>query len=71
MSYDKLKKIINENFEKKEKVGPKSDKKLVKAMRSGNQLVINGVSSRGSKTRDIYSLLGFTSAHNTINRTCK
>ena len=49
----------------------KTDKKLVKAMRSGNQLVINGVSSRGSKTRDIYSLLGFTSAHNTINRTCK
>ena len=29
MSYDKLEKIINESFEKKEKVGPKSDKKLV------------------------------------------
>ena len=30
MSYDKLEKIINENFEKKEKVSPKSDKKLIK-----------------------------------------
>ena len=29
MSYDKLEKIINESFEKKEKVSPKSDKKLV------------------------------------------
>tara|TARA_Y100001970_G_C14143239_1_gene808380 strand:- start:994 stop:1521 length:528 start_codon:yes stop_codon:yes gene_type:complete len=49
----------------------KTDKKLVQAMRSGNQLIINGVSSRGTKTKDIYSLLGFTSAHNVINRTCK
>ena len=48
-----------------------NNKKLVKAMRSGNQLVINGISSRGTKTKDIYSLLGFTSAHNVINRTCK
>ena len=29
MSYDNLEKIINESFEKKEKIGPKSDKKLV------------------------------------------
>ena len=32
MSYDKLEKIINESFEKKEKVSSKSDKKLVKAL---------------------------------------
>ncbi len=49
----------------------KTDKKMVQSMRSGNQLIINGVSSRGSKTKDYYSLLGFTSAHNKINRTCK
>ena len=29
MSYDKLEKIINENFKKKEKISPKSDKKLI------------------------------------------
>ena len=32
MGYDKLEKIINESFEKKEKVGPKSDKKLLKLL---------------------------------------
>ena len=32
MSYDKLKKIINESFEKKEKVDTKTDKKLLKAI---------------------------------------
>ena len=29
MNLDKLEKIINENFEKKEKINPKSDKKIL------------------------------------------
>ncbi len=33
MSYNKLEKIINENFKKKERVSPKSDKKLIKAIK--------------------------------------
>ena len=33
MNYDKLEKIINISFEKKEKVGPKSDKKLIKVLK--------------------------------------
>ena len=32
MNYNKLEKIINKSFETREKVGPKSDKKLVKAI---------------------------------------
>ena len=32
MNLDKLENIINESFEIKEKVGPKSDKKLLKAI---------------------------------------
>ena len=32
MKLDKLEKTINESFEIKEKVGPKSDKKLIKAI---------------------------------------
>ena len=39
---DKLEKIINESFEKKEKVGPKSDKKLVKAINETINLVDSG-----------------------------
>ena len=42
MSYDKLEKIINESFKKKEKVGPKSDKKLVKAINETIELVDSG-----------------------------
>ena len=42
MSYDKLEKIINESFEKKEQVGPRSDKKLVKAINETINLVDSG-----------------------------
>ena len=42
MSYDKLEKIINESFEEKEKVGLKSDKKLVKAINETINLVDSG-----------------------------
>ena len=34
MSYNKLEKIINASFEKKEKVGPKSDKKSTNKLKS-------------------------------------
>ena len=40
-------------------------------MRSGEKLVIDGISKRGTKTKDFYSLMGFTAAHNKINQACK
>jgi hypothetical protein len=33
-------------------------------------MIVDGVSSRGTSTHDTYSLLGFTAAHNAINKTC-
>ena len=42
MNYDKLEKIINENFEKKDQVSSKSDKKLVKAIKETIDLVDSG-----------------------------
>ena len=42
MNYDKLEKIINESFEIKEKVSPKSDKKLIKAINETINLVDGG-----------------------------
>ena len=39
MSYNKLEKIINENFETKEKVSPKSKKNLIKAINETINLV--------------------------------
>jgi hypothetical protein len=47
------------------------DAHMVKAMRVGKTLVVEGVSSRGTKTKDTYSLFGFTAAHNAINKACK
>ena len=44
---------------------------MVRAMRVGKKLVIQGVSSRGTKTKDSYSLFGFTAAHNAINKACR
>lgn len=49
----------------------KDDSRMVKAMRAGDTMVMEGTSSRGTRTRDTYSLSGFTAAHNAINKACK
>jgi hypothetical protein len=48
----------------------KADAQLVKAMRAGSKMVIRGLSSRGTKTVDTYSLKGFTRAHKAIGSAC-
>jgi len=47
-----------------------SDAKLIKAMRGGSKLILKGISSRGTKTTDSYSLQGFTAAHKQIRKSC-
>jgi hypothetical protein len=47
------------------------DRKLIAAMRSGSQMIVTGISGRGTKTYDTYSLSGFTAAYNAINKACK
>jgi len=47
-----------------------TDQALVAAMKSGNRMVVRGVSSRGTKTTDTYSLSGFTKAYNAIAEAC-
>ena len=49
----------------------KDDARMVKAMRAGRKMVMEGTSSRGTDTRDTYSLSGFSAAHNAINKACK
>ena len=46
-------------------------RRLVKAMRAGRDMVVNGVSTRGTKTTDTFSLLGFTAAHKAISKACR
>jgi len=48
----------------------KMDKNIAAAMRAGSTLVVEGVSSRGTQTRDTYSLKGFTAALKAINTAC-
>ncbi len=47
-----------------------ADKKLVQAMKKGNQMIVKGTSSRGTPTTDTYSLKGFTKAYNAIGKAC-
>ena len=47
-----------------------SDTELVRAMKRGNTMVVNGTSSRGTLTTDTYSLNGFTAAYKTSRGAC-
>lgn len=48
-----------------------TDRTLVAAMRDGSKpLVVKGVSGRGTKTTDTYSLNGFGQAYSAINEAC-
>ena len=44
--------------------------KMVKAMRAGYSMTVEGVAANGVRTSDVYSLLGFTAAHEAIDAAC-
>ena len=46
------------------------DTKVIYAMKKGLDLVIKGESTRGTITNDTYSLKGFTTAINQLNKDC-
>ncbi|MCI0430989.1 MAG: invasion associated locus B family protein [Rhodospirillales bacterium] len=48
----------------------KTDRALVQAMVKGGTMVVEGVSSRGTKTKDIYSLTGFGKMYQAISQAC-
>ena len=48
-----------------------TDKKLVEAMKRGEKMTVEGVSYKGTKTKDTYSLKGFTGAYKAITAKCK
>ena len=50
---------------------PASDAGIVKAMIGGNRMIVVGTSSRGTKTTDSYSLIGFTATKKLIDQACK
>lgn len=44
--------------------------KMVRAMRAGQVMTVEGISNRGTDTKDTYSLLGFSAAHRAIDKAC-
>ena len=46
------------------------DKEVVYAMKKGVKLTVSGISSRGTKTVDTYTLNGFTDAYNKLTKDC-
>ncbi len=50
--------------------GPEDDRDMVAAMVNGADMVVKGISSRGTETTDTYSLIGFTATKKTIDKTC-
>lgn len=47
------------------------EKSLIAAMKRGSKMVIKGISGRGTKTTDTYSLSGVTNAINGAKKHCK
>ena len=47
------------------------DRELVKEMKRGSRMIVHGTSFKGTKTKDTYSLAGFSSAYKAISSKCK
>jgi len=46
------------------------DKEVIYAMKKGNEMIVQGFSSRGTLTTDTYTLKGFTAAFNKLSKDC-
>ena len=52
-------------------ISEEEDARLIKFMKLGNEMIVRGISSRGTKTIDTYSLKGFSAAFTAIRKVCK
>ena len=43
---------------------------MIRSMKAGIEMVVTGVSTRGTETTDTYSLAGFTAAYGAISKAC-
>jgi hypothetical protein len=50
---------------------PAEERKLIDAMRKGSALSMTGLSSRGTKTEDTYSLFGLSAALGEVEKACQ
>ena len=52
-------------------VNDNADKEIVEAMKRGSRMIVHGVSNKDTRTKDTYSLAGFSSAYKAINAKCR
>ena len=43
---------------------------LIKTMKKASKLSVSAKTSAGAKTKDLYSMMGFTKAYNTAKKSC-
>ena len=48
-----------------------TDQQLADAIRAGSNMIVNGTSTRGTKTKDTFSLRGSSAAHDAITKECR
>lgn len=48
----------------------KTDTAIVDSMKAGNEMQVEGTSSRGTLIKDTYSLSGFSAGYTLINKSC-
>ena len=46
------------------------DTVIIKALKAGKKMTVVGYSKRGTETTDTYTLIGFTSAYNSLQQDC-
>ena len=46
------------------------EKRLIEAMRRGAEIIVTGISKRGTMTRDTYSLAGLSEALDQVHQAC-
>ena len=66
-------KIDKKNYEfyaDKDSAWTRNDDKVIYAMKKGIELIVSGISQRGTKTIDTYTLNGFTIAYNKLTKDC-
>ncbi len=49
----------------------KQDQQMIEAMKKGDELVLYGTSRKGTESRDIFSLKGFSKAYREMKARCK
>ena len=50
---------------------PADEQRLINAMRAGSQMIVTGISQRGTMTRDTYSLAGISAALDQVAQACR